>query len=863
MTISAPLAPVLLTPVDGGVIFSLEGTEFTWAFRAVGSPAAQSGADFRYKVFGAALWTTITNAATTNTNYVLPAGTWPPGDPATTISQYEWQGKTRRTGAADSPWSSSFFTTSINYLPAPAITCPVTGTSLPSYPPTTAADAFLARVAAGIDGATVTVNGTSSTVDNLATVQAAVDTLKDLGTIGKLVLTGLHAWSGSLRMPGGIGATGASGGGLVIDGTGLTAPIVNLGTSVNMMINSYAAESFPLYTGRGNILILNVKLDHNGYNGTVGTQTGINDAIAFGHARACIVQGTTVYNTGSGHAIEFNSVDGGLMEHCELLGFTYTGNPSRSTSESVQIDMATSGGWVVMPQDDTAARNITIRYNHFAGNSTRSGLFGKAIGSHAYVSPPGFEGIAVYGNTSDGVNDIGITAYHWSTSMIRDNILVGGIYGISSQYSPDIVIAGNTLTEASLAEVWVDVGSDGAQVDTNSMSAVSTTPYGVLVQPGVTGVALNGNTTLLPDSLQLDTTVNSSSQITAPALFSWTVLDAFLSDSAEVRRSSASNGGGTLYYDSPVLIGQTTRIPLDAVTRTDFLAVRYSHDGHWSPWAWVSLQVALSPPTIPLVTAVVLASEAAVQMSITNPLGVPGYGDAVSNDVYRDGVRIATGLPVNEAYIDWFPGAGEISYTVTAFTVNGASASNDYTPPPGVDMATTATNESATVTSVSPLRVQLDSTSTDAPALTLVSYIPVVGNRVTVLVQGSQLLILGAWAVTSGQLDTGWVTSGFTAAAGFTITSQNVRRRNGIVTVNIGVTTTNILAAGNIANTPIVNIPAGWVPAQSNGQIGGGPTSGGHTSYASTSDGGTIIMTATDVGFGAGTGLYLIGMWML
>jgi len=861
MTISAPLAPTLLSPDDGGIIFSPEDTVFSWSFRATGSPRAQSGADFRYKLFGAGSWTTITNAATTNTNYTLPAGSWPPGDPATTVSQYEWQVKTRRTGAADSPWSASFFTTSINYLPAPTITYPTTGTSLPPYPPTTAADAFLARVAAGIDGATVTVNGTSSTVDNLAAVQAAVDTLADLGTIGKLVLTGAHAWSASLRMPGGIGATGTAGGGLVIDGTGLTAPIVNLGTSVNMMINSYVGESFPAYTGRGNILILNVQLDHNGYNGTVGTQTGINDAIAFGHARACVVQGTTVYNTGSGHAIEFNSVDGGLAEDCILNGFTYTGNPTRSTSEGIQIDMATSGGWVVMPQDDTPARNITVRRNHFAGNSTRSGLFGKTVGSHAYVSPPGFENIAVYGNTSDGVLDIGITAYHWSTSMIRDNTLVGGIYGISSQYSPGIVIAGNTLTEASLAEVWVDVGSTNAIVDTNSMSAVTTTPYGVLVQPGVTGVALNGNSTTLPDSLQLDTTVNSSSQITAPALFSWTVLDAFLSDSAEVRRSSASNGGGTLYYDSPVLIGQTTRIPLDAVTRTDFLSVRYSHDGHWSPWAWVSLEVALSPPSIPLVTAVVLASEAAVQLSITNPLGVPGYGDAVSNDVYRNGVRIATGLPVNEAYIDWFPGAGEINYTVRAFTVTGAEASNDYTPPPGVDMTTTATNESGTVTSVSPLLVQLDSASTAAPALTLVSYIPVIGNRVTVLVQGSQLLILGAWAVTSGQIDTGWVTSGFTAAANFTITGQNVRRRDGIVTVNIAVTTTLAIVAGNIANTDIVNIPTGWGPAKSNGHIGGGPTGGGHTSYASTT--GTITMIAAETGFDAGTGLYLIGMWML
>ena len=54
--------------------------------------------------------------------------------------------------------------------------------------------------------------------------------------------------------------------------------------------------------------------------------------------------------------------------------------------------------------------------------------------------------------------------------------------------------------------------------------------------------------------------------------------------------------------------------------------------------------------------------------------------------------------------------------------------------------------EPATVTQVSPLRVQLDSSRTDAPALCLASYTPTVADRVSVERQGTQILVLGRFA---------------------------------------------------------------------------------------------------------------------
>lgn len=55
-------------------------------------------------------------------------------------------------------------------------------------------------------------------------------------------------------------------------------------------------------------------------------------------------------------------------------------------------------------------------------------------------------------------------------------------------------------------------------------------------------------------------------------------------------------------------------------------------------------------------------------------------------------------------------------------------------------------SEPATVTQVSPLMVQLDSSRTPAPALRLASYTPVAADRVSVDQQGSQLLVLGVFS---------------------------------------------------------------------------------------------------------------------
>jgi hypothetical protein len=119
-------------------------------------------------------------------------------------------------------------------------------------------------------------------------------------------------------------------------------------------------------------------------------------------------------------------------------------------------------------------------------------------------------------------------------------------------------------------------------------------------------------------------------------------------------------------------------------------------------------------------------------------------------------------------------------------------------------------------------------------------------------------------AVEADTTDTGWLSTGvgFTAATGWSLGGYQVRRRNGMVGVQITVTRTGAsLAAGNIGNVAVVNLPAGWIPDESNGQLGAGASGPDHSTYASTS--GALIMSNTDVGIATTGVVQLMGCYML
>ena len=114
----------------------------------------------------------------------------------------------------------------------------------------------------------------------------------------------------------------------------------------------------------------------------------------------------------------------------------------------------------------------------------------------------------------------------------------------------------------------------------------------------------------------------------------------------------------------------------------------------------------------------------------------------------------------------------------------------------------------------------------------------------------------------AGDVDTGWITAasaGFTAASGFSGLSGTVRRKGGVVTVGLTITTTSAIGAGDIGNLTLVNVPAGW-------QCGGaGPMQGGSFAggWNGQTNGSVITMGSTFVGFSAGATFSIVGTYLL
>jgi hypothetical protein len=99
--------------------------------------------------------------------------------------------------------------------------------------------------------------------------------------------------------------------------------------------------------------------------------------------------------------------------------------------------------------------------------------------------------------------------------------------------------------------------------------------------------------------------------------------------------------------------------------------------------------------------------------------------------------------------------------------------------------------------------------------------------------------------------DSGWLTSGITAASGWSVTSQEYRRVNGIVNGLIVVTRTgaaiSVPSTGNIANTGIATLPSGFYNTSCpSGMVltaGVGPMVGGYISEL-----GLLVITAMSSG---------------
>lgn len=114
-----PSAPALTAPVSGNYLDPSVSTTFGWTFADPDVGDTQSLADLRYRVVGAALWTTVAGAVTTVPSFVVAGGTFVAGN------QYEWQVQTYDSQGTASGWSGSSFFNAANPPAAPTITAPL------------------------------------------------------------------------------------------------------------------------------------------------------------------------------------------------------------------------------------------------------------------------------------------------------------------------------------------------------------------------------------------------------------------------------------------------------------------------------------------------------------------------------------------------------------------------------------------------------------------------------------------------------------------------------------------------------------------------------------------------------------------
>jgi hypothetical protein len=120
---SAPTAATLLSPV-GGTSVDRTAVDLRWDFNDPDAGDYQSKADIRYRIVGAGSWTTVSNAATTNENYLIPS--------SLTAGDYEWQVFTYDATGTSGVWSASGFFTAANVPSPPTITSHAVDATIPT-----------------------------------------------------------------------------------------------------------------------------------------------------------------------------------------------------------------------------------------------------------------------------------------------------------------------------------------------------------------------------------------------------------------------------------------------------------------------------------------------------------------------------------------------------------------------------------------------------------------------------------------------------------------------------------------------------------------------------------------------------------
>ncbi|MGW1219457.1 right-handed parallel beta-helix repeat-containing protein [Streptomyces californicus] len=292
--------------------------------------------------------------------------------------------------------------------------------------------------AAGVDGVTRSVMAYGATgdgvTDDSAAIQAALDATAAAGG-GTVAFPARKTFAISTYL--------MVSGKTTIKAHGATIRAVG---TVGILRNWRGGESFPGYTGHGDITIEGGTWDANAAGPGGGTVNLLVDAFTFGHARRITVRDVTIQNVSGAHAIDLAGVDQARILDSRFEGFRdNTADSSRGYSEAIQLDYAISGSGAVGPSDGTPCKNVLVQGCSF-GASARLPAFGRAIGGHTSVSGVHTDGVQILGCRIEAAAQEGIRAYAWRAALIAGNVISGTGQPCIAVTGPDPAAAGYNLS---------------------------------------------------------------------------------------------------------------------------------------------------------------------------------------------------------------------------------------------------------------------------------------------------------------------------------------------------------------------------------------------------------------------------------
>ncbi|NGO66818.1 right-handed parallel beta-helix repeat-containing protein [Streptomyces boncukensis] len=186
------------------------------------------------------------------------------------------------------------------------------------------------------------------------------------------------------------------------------------GATGTMLLNGDADQSFPAYSGHGDIVIEGGTWDARG---TQFAEPGM--CISIGHAENVLIRDLTIKDVGGYHGIEINSTRHAVIRNVRGLGYVDTGG--REFSEFIQPDLAKGSSYFggFGPYDDTPVIDLLVE-GCVTGPSDTPGTtaWPRGIGSHSASPSRPHRDIRIRDCEFRGCSQFAIGAYTWESLVI-------------------------------------------------------------------------------------------------------------------------------------------------------------------------------------------------------------------------------------------------------------------------------------------------------------------------------------------------------------------------------------------------------------------------------------------------------------